>query len=171
MSGIPGCTVDLICSFEEFCCVNGFYTWAAPGIGRHITYLVVTGTVLIVVLFLKELRIFDGIFYRSRKMYSGPPPPETEDAVMDSDVRAEKDRIQAMGPGEIRNNNLVVKSMTKYYKSHLAVNQLSLAVQSSVSSRLDCELSNLLTGNLISVASASDCWASTAPGRRPPLRC
>lgn len=130
VSGIPGCTIDLICSFEEFCCVNGYYTWEAPGIGRHITYLVVTGLVLIVILFLKELRVFDGLFYRSRKIYTGPSPPETEDEVMDSDVRAEKDRIKAMGPEDIRNNNLVVKSMTKFYKNHLAVNQLCLAVQS-----------------------------------------
>lgn len=94
------------------------------------TYLLITGFILIVILFLKELRVLDGLIYRSKNIYSGPPPPETEDEVMDSDVWAEKERIKAMGMAEIRNNNLLVKSMTKFYKNHLAVNQLCLAVQS-----------------------------------------
>lgn len=90
----------------------------------------ITGTILFVILFLKELHVLDGLFYRSRKMYSGPPPAETEDAVMDTDVMVEKNRINAMTNDEIKGTNLVTKGMTKYYGKHLAVNQLSLAVQS-----------------------------------------
>lgn len=85
---------------------------------------------MFVILFLKELHVFDGLFYRSRKMYSGPPPAETEDAVMDSDVLMEKHRIRGLTRDEIRATSLVTQSMTKFYGNHLAVNQLSLAVQS-----------------------------------------
>lgn len=117
--------------FEPRCCANNYFAWEAPGIGRHITYLIVVGSILFVILFLKELHVLDSLFYRCRKTYSGAPPPETtEPGAIDSDVLAEKSRINAMSMEAIKATNLVTRSMTKYYKKHLAVNQLSLAVQS-----------------------------------------
>lgn len=122
--------LDFVCLFEPRCCDNDYFAWKSPGIGRHITYLVVVGGILFVVLFLKELHVLDGLFYRSKRMYTGEPPPETEDSTMDSDVMMEKTRINLMAMEEIKATNLVTKSMTKYYGKHLAVNQLSLAVKS-----------------------------------------
>lgn len=116
--------------FEPRCCDNDYFAWKSPGIGRHITYMLVVGAVLFVILFMKELHLLDGLFYRCKKTYTGPPPPETTDEVMDSDVRVEKDRIKVMAMQEIKSTNLVTQSMTKYYGNHLAVNQLSLAVKS-----------------------------------------
>lgn len=114
--------------FEPRCCSNDHFAWEAPGIGRHIFYLLVVGTILFVILFLKELRVFDGLLYRCKKTYKGPLPSETSDEVMDSDVWEEKNKIRTMTMEEIKKTHLVAKSMTKYYGTHLAVNQLSLAV-------------------------------------------
>lgn len=56
------------------------------------------------------------------------PIPETEDEIMDSDVRQEKDRVKQMDIEEISEHNLVLRDMTKYYKNFLAVNQLCVGV-------------------------------------------
>jgi ATP-binding cassette, subfamily A (ABC1), member 3 len=47
---------------------------------------------------------------------------------MDDDVQREKEKISKMEHREIENKNLVLKDMTKYYGSFLAVNQISLSV-------------------------------------------
>jgi ATP-binding cassette subfamily A (ABC1) protein 3 len=47
---------------------------------------------------------------------------------MDSDVRAEKDRIKSLSLHEIRNSNLILKDLTKFYKNYLAVNQLCVGI-------------------------------------------
>lgn len=54
---------------------------------------------------------------------------ETEEAVLDSDVKAEKDRIKALSVGEITNSNLILKNVTKFYSNFLAVNQLCVGVK------------------------------------------
>lgn len=46
----------------------------------------------------------------------------------DADVMQETDRIRNMSQAEIANGNLVLNGLTKYYGSHLAVNQLHLAI-------------------------------------------
>jgi ATP-binding cassette, subfamily A (ABC1), member 3 len=48
---------------------------------------------------------------------------------MDDDVQREKERIAKMEHHEIKDKNLVLKEMTKYYGSFLAVNKISLSVE------------------------------------------
>lgn len=47
---------------------------------------------------------------------------------MDSDVRDEIARVNAMSEKDIGEHNLVLKNLTKYFGSLLAVNRLNLAV-------------------------------------------
>jgi ATP-binding cassette, subfamily A (ABC1), member 3 len=47
---------------------------------------------------------------------------------MDDDVQKEKEKINKMELSDLKGKNLVLKDMTKYYGSFLAVNQISLTV-------------------------------------------
>lgn len=48
---------------------------------------------------------------------------------MDDDVKAEKQKVDAMTPNDLEVNNLVLKNLSKVYRQFLAVNQLSLAIK------------------------------------------
>jgi ATP-binding cassette subfamily A (ABC1) protein 3 len=78
---------------------------------------------------LVEYRVFDFLL-KNRFTYFGILP-QTEDDEMDSDVQAEKQRVEHMGEYEIKANNLVIRNMTKFYKKFLAVNQISVGVDKS----------------------------------------
>lgn len=86
------------------------------------------GAILFLILFVKESRVLDRLFYLFKMIHRRSLPVET--ANEDSDVRIEKARIQAMSMDVVKRTNLVVKSMSKFYKSYLAVNRISLAVNS-----------------------------------------
>lgn len=62
-------------------------------------------------------------FYRQTNL------PESEDGVIDTDVRAEKTQIRAVTPYLQATNNLVIKDLTKFYGKMLAVNQICVGVQ------------------------------------------
>lgn len=50
---------------------------------------------------------------------------------MDDDVKAEKDKIKKLLSSQLRNENLVLQGVCKFYKSNLAVNQLHLGVENA----------------------------------------
>ena len=47
---------------------------------------------------------------------------------MDSDVKAEATKVNAMSPAELKEQNLVMQKVTKKYGNYVAVNQLSVVV-------------------------------------------
>ena len=49
---------------------------------------------------------------------------------LDSDVNEEIQKVKEMTPEQIKNSNLVLNGLTKYYGKFLAVNQLYLDVES-----------------------------------------
>lgn len=49
---------------------------------------------------------------------------------IDSDVNAEIQKVKEMNADQVRNSNLVLNGLTKYYGNFLAVNQLYLDVES-----------------------------------------
>lgn len=51
-----------------------------------------------------------------------------EDEQVDDDVHAIKQRINAMTTNELRESNLVMQNVSKFYGSFLAVNQVSLKI-------------------------------------------
>ncbi|XP_055711669.1 phospholipid-transporting ATPase ABCA3 isoform X3 [Phlebotomus papatasi] len=113
------------------CCVNGYFDFQDPGIGRDLTYMALVGVIMFVVLLLKETRVLEGIFYRGKKVLMNPiPETEEEGGLLDDDVRVEKERVREMSLTDIEKHNLVLKDMTKYYGKFLAVNQLCVGVES-----------------------------------------
>lgn len=125
--GVSGCTVEKLCEFIPDCCEsNNYFAWEAPGSGRNLLFLGLIGVVCFIFLFLKEYRLL--YIPNVLKIRKNPIPPETEEEVMDSDVKLEKERIKNMLQNEIAEQNLVLVDMTKYYKRFLAVNQLCVGV-------------------------------------------
>ena len=75
---------------------------------------------------MKDFLIFDKITYKISKRSNKIPP---KSAVMDDDVQAESDKIGQLNKLQMKNENLVLQGLTKYYNSNLAVNQLRLSVE------------------------------------------
>lgn len=119
-------------TFAEHCCVLDYYAWEAPGIGRNMVFQIGVGFVLFLVLFLIEFEVPQSLYYHStlyeRLIAKKPPRKERKNWEFDSDVLAENQRIGRMGNNQIKRYNLVLRCMTKYYGTFLAVNNLSLAV-------------------------------------------
>ncbi|XP_055683327.1 phospholipid-transporting ATPase ABCA3 isoform X3 [Lutzomyia longipalpis] len=111
------------------CCVQGYFDFTDPGIGRDLVYMAVVGVIMFGILLIKETRVLEGVFYRGKKAIEAPiPETEEESGLLDSDVQAEKNRIREMTLADIENHNLILKDMTKYYGKFLAVNQLCVGV-------------------------------------------
>ncbi|XP_063704504.1 phospholipid-transporting ATPase ABCA3-like [Culicoides brevitarsis] len=127
--GLTGCTEQLMCQFIPICCDQGsHWAWEMPGSGRNLVFMAGVGVIAFVILFLKEYKLlkiscFNG---KSNKVIA-----ETEDEVMDADVKMEKAKIKGLTQAEIKDYNLVMKDVTKYYKDFLAVNQLCVGVNHS----------------------------------------
>lgn len=109
---------------------------------RNLVYFLGVGIVAFSVLFLKEFRVFEIIFYYIRMVYRAsigevfknclrrPQVPE-ESAQTDVDVKYEKERINAMQLDDYVNYNLVMKNVSRYYKDFLAVNKLCVGIKHS----------------------------------------
>lgn len=62
---------------------------------------------------------------RQRKLV----PVNVEDELIDDDVLAIKERVNAMTLSELREPNLVMQNVSKFYGSFVAVNQVSLEIK------------------------------------------
>ncbi|XP_037074307.1 ATP-binding cassette sub-family A member 3-like [Pollicipes pollicipes] len=108
------------------------------GIGRTLLFMFAEGTICLIILCLIELRVVDRIkyLYNTRRNTYGKllhDHMDEEDAIvpeLDSDVAAEKKRIQNGDIEALKHENvLVIKDLTKFYaKNFLAVDRLCLAV-------------------------------------------
>lgn len=119
-------------TFAENCCVLNYFDWRSPGIGRNMVYQMVMGFVFFALLFLIEFEVPQSIFCRSTLYKRGIGKKRSKKLKhqqdLDMDVWEEKTRIDRMGINQINSLNLVLKCMTKYYGTFLAVDNLSLAV-------------------------------------------
>ncbi|KAK4876911.1 hypothetical protein RN001_009417 [Aquatica leii] len=119
---------ERLCKVQAECCsiTKNYYSWKAPGIGRNVFFSILVGIVLIGLLLLKEYRIFEKI------RYSFQTKVERTDSLQiiprDEDVNQERERIKNMTLNDIKNYNLVLYNVSKYYKNFLAVDKLCLAV-------------------------------------------
>lgn len=91
-------------------------------------FLLVVGCCLYLLLFLVEFQVPQRMFY-AVKGVKKMRIEERDETIMDSDVMEEHARIKKMSFQQIGNYNLVLRDMTKFYDSFLAVNKLSLAVE------------------------------------------
>lgn len=115
--------------------------WKEPGISLNLIYFFSEGVLAFLILILMELRVFEVAYYHGQMTYRTivgtinknylklrPNPQETNQ--LEGDVEFEKERINVMSPDDYSNYNLVMKNMSKSYKSFLAVNQLCVGLES-----------------------------------------
>ncbi|XP_062542051.1 phospholipid-transporting ATPase ABCA3-like [Armigeres subalbatus] len=125
---IEGCLMDNICALDSRCCVPDVFSFDELGINRNLLFLAFVGASSFLLILAFEYRwihrVIDAVY--KRKLPWSPVPMDE-----DSDVSAEKARVQAMSPIERNQYNLVIKGLTKYYKSFQAVNNLSVAIDRS----------------------------------------
>lgn len=130
-----------MCSVLPACCTHTYFGWTEPGIGRNLLYLSATGAGSLLWLLLLEYRVFSTLTYRVRtaicavwheRCHRAQPSAHSTatnvDVGFDSDVRAERQTVDAIAPGQLTQHNLVVRAMTKDYGRLRAVNQLSAVV-------------------------------------------
>ncbi|KAL9704634.1 hypothetical protein quinque_008152 [Culex quinquefasciatus] len=125
---IPECTEELLCKLFPNCCNVKIFSFEPTGINRNLLFMSGLGAACFVILMIIEYRVMQRIFTSLMRKRS---PPVLNPALIDSDVLAEKERIRVMSMGEISATSLVLRDVTKFYKSFLAVNQMSVSVEHS----------------------------------------
>lgn len=121
---LPDCSLDKICTvFPQYCDIGDIFKWKSPGIGQYLVVLAVCSLLWFTLLFLKEFHILKfRVPFKKRSDASYQP---------DIDVKREQDRVHGLTTGEIKHTNIVVKDVTKYYGSFLAVKKVNLAIDHS----------------------------------------
>ncbi|XP_055533387.1 phospholipid-transporting ATPase ABCA3-like [Wyeomyia smithii] len=125
---IPGCTPDLMCQLFPNCCGVNIFSWDISGINRNLMFMTGLGIGCFSILMVIEYRLITKLF---SSLSSSKKTPQNYSENIDQDVLDEKQRIQNMGMADINATHLVLRDVTKYYKSFLAVNQLSVSVEHS----------------------------------------
>ncbi|XP_055624100.1 phospholipid-transporting ATPase ABCA3-like isoform X2 [Toxorhynchites rutilus septentrionalis] len=131
---MPFCTENLLCSFDKRCCDTEIFSFRSNGISRNLVYMLAVGFVSFAALLCKELVVIN-CKINFRKPWNCVPIASTSGSKQtivlenDSDVLDEKQRVHSFSDTELDNHTLVVKDVSKYYGSFLAVNQMSLAVE------------------------------------------
>ncbi|EDS44170.1 ATP-binding cassette sub-family A member 3 [Culex quinquefasciatus] len=121
---IAGCTLDTACDWTPTCCdLPELYSFREVGIARNLLYLLVVGITAFVAVLLIEYRVLSKV----KQCVTWKKKPRLS-ADEDSEVTAEKERVQNMRKSDIRNYNLVMRNATKYYGNFPAVNNLSVAI-------------------------------------------
>lgn len=91
--------------------------------------MVATGCIFFSILLIIEYRVFEGISYYIGSFFERQLPVPLAHGDIDTDVENEKERVKQMKIADLRANNLVLQSLSKYYGKFLAVNQLSIGIQ------------------------------------------
>ncbi|XP_055602217.1 phospholipid-transporting ATPase ABCA3-like [Uranotaenia lowii] len=122
------CDINSLCLLIPQCCVPELFSFDELGINRNLLYMLLVGLGAMFVILAHEYRLdrraLDAIkktlFSRPKNLSNGHISREE-----DTDVLAEKKRVQSTN---INDHNLVMRDVTKYYKSFLAVDKLSVAI-------------------------------------------
>lgn len=119
------------------CKKGDIYSKDYPGITTSWYYMIATGIVCCVILGILEYRILQSIIYM---FGSGRMKKSSANEVKPDDDIAERKRLACMSENERKMNNLVLKNLTKYYGSSLAVDRVTLGIAG-------CEIFGLLGSN------------------------
>lgn len=104
------------------------FSFDPTGINRNLLFMTGLGLGCFALLMIIEYRVLNNAFDNLTSMKK---PPALNSQNIDADVLAEKERVSKMTMNEISATNLVLRDVTKFYKSFLAVNQLSVSVEHS----------------------------------------
>lgn len=108
---------------------TGTYAFEEPGIGRNLIYMAGTGFVYFLILLIIEYRVLEVVFYYIYGFFQRKLPPTSVEGEVDDDVEEEKKRVQQMTTPDLETNNLVLRSLSKFYGEFLAVNQISIGIK------------------------------------------
>ncbi|CRK87607.1 CLUMA_CG001403, isoform A [Clunio marinus] len=108
---------------------DNVFTFKETGIGWNLVMMIIGGVLFMTICLLKDHMLIEWFIYKYIKFLKKPPPLDREN--LDADVKCEIEMIENMTNQEIANTNLALKGLSKYYGSHLAVNQLNLTVGAS----------------------------------------
>ena len=124
---IPDCyTIEDMCDHEERCCNLTYFGWEKFGVAWNMIYLLVSGLISWIFLLMIEFKVFWKMSY-----ILGKKEIQSRDYTsVDSDVISEIKRIENMTPNEIMKHHLVMRALTKTIHNFVAVDQLSLGVES-----------------------------------------
>ncbi|XP_055596271.1 phospholipid-transporting ATPase ABCA3-like [Uranotaenia lowii] len=127
---MPFCTDDLLCSFDKRCCDTDIFSFQPTGISRNLVYMLAVGVISFTILLVNELKIFNCNFKCSKPWGKAQITATRKDtSESDSDVKEERDLIYGIEERDLDKYSLVLKDVSKYYGSFLAVNRLSLKVE------------------------------------------
>lgn len=129
MSFFAGCT-GICFRFQE-----NYLAWDYPGVGKYFFFMAMQGFLFFVILFLIE----SGILRRKLTSVLKPPKVGSSHADLgesitgaideDSDVKAERDKINKTDVKSLTaSNSIVIKNLKKYYDSFLAVDEICVSV-------------------------------------------
>lgn len=98
------------------------------GVGANIVLMIVSGILFLSVCFLLDLLVFEKLISKMKVNRKSGPKAET---TVDNDVDDERQKIKTMTNTEMKEANLALQGLTKFYSNNLAVNQLYLNVNTS----------------------------------------
>ncbi|CAB3224165.1 unnamed protein product [Arctia plantaginis] len=118
------CNMKELCKLDESCCIseNEQFKWGEPGILRYLVLLMMTCVLFWVLLMVVEYGILKRILTRKKE------PPALDQSLLDNDVIAESERAHNVYNSNRADQALFAVDLTKYYKTYLAVNQISFCV-------------------------------------------
>lgn len=98
------------------------------GVGANILFMILSG-----ILFLSICLMFDHLVFEKliNKIKSSRKHLPTTKTMVDNDVDDEAQKIQRMTDSEMKESNLTLQGLSKFYGNNLAVNQLYLGVNTS----------------------------------------
>ena len=126
---------------------DDYLGWTKPGIGREVVFMCVGSVIFFSILLTYESQALRGSFYAIRRVIKNlgrrlsfrsggdvaPVALISDSGIsrllsVDDDVKEERDRLAAWNSTDADVNSVVLKNVTKYYESFLAVDGISVAI-------------------------------------------
>lgn len=103
------------------------FHFGASGIGANLVLMIVSGILYLSICLLLDHLVFEKLIYKLKDNRKSLPAK----TMVDNDVEDETQTIQKMTNSEMKQANLALIGLSKFYGSNLAVNQLYLGVKTS----------------------------------------
>ncbi|CAB3224168.1 unnamed protein product [Arctia plantaginis] len=118
------CTMESLCERQDDCCVqkNPFFLWEEPGVLRYLVAMICMCIVFWIILMIIEYRLVQKVWNFKKT------PPLIDERTLDQDVAAEAQRARQVYMSNHSNQALLATGLSKYYRKHLAVDQISFSV-------------------------------------------
>lgn len=105
-----------------------YYAYDYPGMGKHLVKMLSSGAISWAIIFLIEFLSRKNLSLRCKKQNFAI----TDDPNIDCDVLEEKRLVKRLKEKELAQYNLVIKDLRKTYGKYVAVKDMAVAVNKSV---------------------------------------